>query len=164
VWEQVAELVSPVEEDFRDQRLGLFYYIDALCQGAERLGDRAALPMLERLHRVPLLRGQQCARGPQPDYFMERRSMLELSIGRAMARCGSLEGYNILSAYLSDNRSLLAKNAWLQLRRLTGKSFGLESKTWERWIAEAKPYLRTEPLRMKLDFEADSETLLRRES
>jgi ribulose 1,5-bisphosphate synthetase/thiazole synthase len=164
VWERVAELLDPTKDDFKDPWAGIFYYIDAVCQGAERLGDRAAVPALKRLHRIPLLQGQQWRDGAQPDYFLERRAMLELAIGRALARCGDPEGYRILIAYLTDNRSLLTKNALLELRRLSGCSFGLEPKRWEAWMTEAQPFQRTVPLAERLDFERDSETVLRKES
>jgi len=163
-WERTAELVRPTEDDFKDSMLGLFYYVDAVCQGAERLGDRAALPALERLHRVPLLRGQQAPEGAQPDYFLERRTMLELSIGRAMARCGGAAGYDVLIAYLSDSRTLLAKNALLQLRRLSGRDYGFEADAWARWVLEKRPYLRTAPDRTRLDFEFDASTIARRDA
>ena len=162
-WERTAELTLPTEEDFRDPKLGLFYYIDAVCQGAERLGSRAALPALERLHQVPLLRNQSCAAGAQPDYFLERRAMLELAIGRAMARCGSAAGYDVLIAYLSDSRALLAKNALLQLRRLSGRTLGFEPDAWNRWVRDERPYLRTSPCPRRLDFEPDASTVARRE-
>lgn len=142
--------------------LGLYYYVDAVCQGAERLGDRAALPPLARMRRVPLLRGlQQTDRAVQPDYFLERRAMLELAIARAMARCGGREGYETLIAYLPDGRTLLAKNALLQLRRLSGLEHGFEPEAWERWVREERPYERTSPLRMRLDFEEDASAFAR---
>jgi hypothetical protein len=46
VWQRVADLLDPTEEDFKDTMWGIFYYIHALCIGAERLGDVAAIPVL----------------------------------------------------------------------------------------------------------------------
>jgi len=37
--------------------------------------------------------------------------MCELSIGRALSRCGSGEGVRIVIAYLDDNRAALAEQA-----------------------------------------------------
>ncbi|KIL41387.1 hypothetical protein SD70_06960 [Gordoniibacillus kamchatkensis] len=163
VWERVAALLNPGEDDFKDSHKGIYYYIDAICQGAERLGDAAALPVLRQLHMLPLLNGQQQAIGAQPDYFKERRAMLELALGRAMARCGGKEGYDVLIAYLSDNRTLLAKSALLELRRISGLSYGRQPERWQLWLEEQKPYLRTYPFCMRLDMEEDSSRLLRRE-
>ncbi|MBD2868800.1 FAD-dependent oxidoreductase [Paenibacillus arenilitoris] len=162
VWERVAALLRPDEDDFKDTRQGIFYYVDAVCRGAERLGDRRAIAVLERLHAIPLFKDQQSLSGAQPDYFLERRSMLELAIGRALARCGSPAGYDILIRYLDDVRSLLAKNALLELQRLGGRSLGKDARQWRVWLEEAKPYESTYPLTMQLDIEPDSESLLRR--
>lgn len=162
VWDRVSALLHPDEEDFRDTLKGIYYYVDAVCRGAERLGDRRALPALERLRGLSLFRDQQCRSGAQPDYFLERRSMLELAIGRALARCGSPAGYDILIGYLDDVRSLLAKNALLELRRLSGRTEGKDVSHWRRWVDEEKPHEQTHPLTLQLDIERDSETLLRK--
>ncbi|MBB6734791.1 FAD-dependent oxidoreductase [Cohnella zeiphila] len=162
-WEQVAERIDLDEVSFKDSRKGLFYYVDAVCRGAERLGSRAALPALERLHRIPLLNGQQCSDRAQADYFLERRAMLELAIGRALARCGSEEGYAVLIAYLSDNRSMLARGALLELRRLSGRMEDADPERWRRWASAEKPERQPRPLDIRLDFEFDSESMLRRE-
>ena len=115
------------------------------------------------MHRHPLLRGQQCTAEVQADYFLERRAMLELAIGRALARCGSPEGYRILIDYLPDNRALLARSAWLELRRLSGRSFAADPEVWDRWVREEKPYRQPQPLMPSLDVEPDSESILRLE-
>ncbi|WP_028608847.1 FAD-dependent oxidoreductase [Paenibacillus harenae] len=162
VWQRVADLLRPSEEDFKDTWKGVFYYVDAVCRGAERLGDRRMIPVIEQLHAIPLFQGQQCLTGPQADYFPERRSMLELAMGRALARCGSPSGYAILIGYLDDVRSLLGKNALLELQRLSGRSYGKEAQRWREWLEEAKPYDVTHPLKLQLDIERDSESLLRR--
>ncbi|MFB9278627.1 FAD-dependent oxidoreductase [Cohnella cellulosilytica] len=161
VWQRVADLLHPDEEDFRDTWKGIFYYVDAVCRGAERLGDRRAIPPLERMHAVPLFRSQHCAAGAQADYFPERRAMLELAIGRALARCGGREGYEILIRYLDDARSLLSRNALLELQRLSGRTDGKDARRWREWLEQAKPYETTHPLRMRLDVERSSESLLR---
>jgi flavin-dependent dehydrogenase len=163
VWQRVVDLLDFQEEDLKDSRKGLFYYIDAVCRGAERLGDPSAVPVLETMHRHPLLRGQQCTAEVQADYFLERRAMLELAIGRALARCGSPEGYRILIDYLPDNRALLARSAWLELRRLSGRSFAADPEVWDRWVREEKPYRQPQPLMLSLDVEPDSESILRLE-
>lgn len=161
VWRRVADLLKPDEDDFKDTWQGLFYYVDAVCQGAERLGDPEAALVLAQLRRIPLLRDQQSGHGYQPDYFLERRAMLELAIGRALACCGSPEGYEVLIRYLSDARSLLSKQALQHLRRLTGESYGKEPGVWTVWLNAAKDHLRPKPIDLRLDLETASETLLR---
>lgn len=161
VWQRVVDLLQPSEDDFKDTWKGVFYYVDAVTQGAERLGDRDAVPMLEKLRQVPYLRDQHCRQGYQADYFLERRSMLELGIGRALARCGSASGYDILIDYVSDARSLLAKHAVLELQRLSGRTYGKAAERWRAWLQEEPRPLRTRPLSMRLDIETDSERILR---
>ncbi|MBM7564033.1 FAD-dependent oxidoreductase [Paenibacillus sacheonensis] len=161
VWNRAAELLHPEAEDFRDSLKGLYYYIDAVCQGAERLGDPIAIPALQAMRRVPFLRDQQSAQGCQPDYFLERRAMLELAIGRALAACGSAEGYEVLIGYLTDARVLLARQALLQLRRLSGLVFPAAPEQWTAWLAHSRGSLRPKPNDMRLDIETDSASILR---
>ncbi|MBB3131086.1 flavin-dependent dehydrogenase [Paenibacillus rhizosphaerae] len=161
VWQRVAELLQPDEADFKDSRKGIYYFIDAVCQGAERLADPAAVPVLEQLHRIPAIHGQQCYQGYQPDYFLERRAMLELSLGRALAACGSPAGYAVLIGYLPDVRSLLSKQAHLMLKRLSGRDLGKDPLLWSGWLAAASRELPPYSLDMPLDLEKDSERVLR---
>ena len=65
----------------------------------------AAIPILEKLHAYPVLRGLATRKGFQSDYLLERRAMLELALGKAMARCGSPQGLSLLIAYLEDDTS-----------------------------------------------------------
>ena len=130
VWARVVDLLEPSEENLRDKVKGLFYYVDAVCDGAQRLGDPAALPMLERLHSHALLRDQVTRSGFQPDFFHERQAMLELAIGRALARCGSVKGLKILVAYLDDNRALLAESAHAELMTICGRDCGKDGRAW----------------------------------
>jgi ribulose 1,5-bisphosphate synthetase/thiazole synthase len=161
VWERIVELMKPSEEDFTDTWLGLYYYIDAVSQGAERLGDRNAIPILECLHQIPYLHAQMSTSAPQSDYFLERRAMLELVIGRALARCGSRRGYEVLIEYVSDGRSLLAKQALQQLRALGGQSLDKDPESLRSWLNTVQPYQITYPLQTLLDIETNSESILR---
>ncbi|NRF92385.1 hypothetical protein HQN89_15350 [Paenibacillus frigoriresistens] len=161
VWQRVVDLMQPKEEDFTDTWLGLYYYVDAVSQGAERLGDRGAIPVLEQLHRIPYLYSQMSTSTPQSDYFLERRAMFELVIARALARCGSRLGYEVLIQYVSDGRSLLAKQALQQLRLLSGQTFDKVPERWGIWLDTEQPYHQTHPLQLELDIETDSESILR---
>ncbi len=138
IWERVAELLDPTEENLRDRFKGVFYYVDATCFGAERLGDGAAIPLLKTIHARTTLRDQVTRDGFQPDYFQERQAMLELAIGRALARCGSPEGLEILIAYLEDNRALLAEQAHAALVTISGQDYGTDSRAWYSWLSTVR--------------------------
>lgn len=161
VWERVVQLMQPSEDDFRDTWLGFYYYVDAVSQGAERLGDRDAIPLLKRLHQIPYLHAQMSTSAPQSDYFLERRAMLELVIGRALARCGSRLGYEVLIQYVSDGRSLLAKQALQQLRTISEQALEKDSTSLHSWLDNEQPYQHTYPLQTQLDIESNSELILR---
>jgi hypothetical protein len=150
VWEHFADLAAEAgEEDLRDRTLGLFYYVDAICFGAERLGDPQAVRLLRRMHGSPLFHQRANRGGPgrfETDYFLERQAHLELVIARALARCGDGLGLAILVDYLDDNRALLARHARSELARITGQDFGLDPAAWRAWIAQTKARLRPVPL------------------
>ncbi|MEU5363970.1 FAD-dependent oxidoreductase [Streptomyces sp. NPDC005925] len=111
VWERVAARLEVTPESLRDGAAGTFSWVDSVAAGAERLGDRAAVPVLTRLHRHPALHGQHRTGGIEPDDFQERRAMLELALARALAQCGSSRGLDVLLAYLTDCRAPLAAQA-----------------------------------------------------
>ncbi|MBN1138793.1 MAG: FAD-dependent oxidoreductase [Anaerolineae bacterium] len=135
VWARGVDLLEPSEEALRDRYKGLFYYVDAVCDGARRLGDPAAVPILKQLHGHALLRDQVSRDGFQADFFHERQAMLELAIGRALARCGSAEGVEILIAYLDDSRALLAETAHAELTMMgQGQDYGKDAQAWAAWL------------------------------
>jgi len=124
VWTRIADLMCVTEDDIRDQRQGVFYYVDAVCYGAERLGDPGAIPALRKLHSQPPLHRLVCTSGFQADYALERQAMLELAIGRALARCGDKAGFSIVIDYLGDVRGLLAEQAHRELKDISGQDYG----------------------------------------
>jgi hypothetical protein len=131
VWERVVDLIGADADDVRDRRKGTFYYVEAVCLGAQQLGDERAVPLLQRLHARPALRGNVCNSGFQPDFFQERQAMMELMIGRALARCGSRDGLHILIEYLDDVRAPLAEQAHSHLIDITGQNFGKDRQAWQ---------------------------------
>jgi hypothetical protein len=162
IWERVAGLLDPREEDFRDRYKGTFYYVDAIAFGAERLADPAAIPILERLRAFPTIRDQASRVGFQPDIFAERRALLEVAVARALARCGDARGYEVLIDYLDDNRALLADGADDELSDITGQRFGKDAARWRAWLAGARDSLRPCPYTASLDLPAEGEVILRR--
>ncbi|MEH7081592.1 FAD-dependent oxidoreductase [Neobacillus drentensis] len=162
VWQRIADLLHPTEEDFKDTMWGIFYYIHAVCVGAERLGDVDAVPVLKQLLRIPSVNNQQCYAGHQADFFLERRALLELAIGRALARCGSAQGYEILINYLDDVRSLLSKQAHSELKRLCALNLHKDKRVWKDWLESKKAALKPQPYIVHTDIGVNNETILRK--
>ncbi|MDM5330541.1 FAD-dependent oxidoreductase [Neobacillus sp. CF12] len=162
VWQRVADLLNPSEEDFTDKMWGIFYYIHALCVGAEKLGVVDAVPFLKQLLSIPAISNQYCYEGHQADFFLERRALLELAIGRALARCGSSEGYEILINYLDDVRSLLSKQAYTELKRLSGLGHKKDQKRWSEWLKKNLNRLHPQPYILITDQAIENEAISRR--
>ncbi|RMI38329.1 FAD-dependent oxidoreductase [Streptomyces triticirhizae] len=139
LWERVAALLDAEEAAFRDPAAAPFSWVDAVCAGAERLGDPAAVPALTALRDRPALHGQWRTGGVEPDDLQERRALLELAIARALAACGSPRGHRTLVAYLADNRALLAAQAHTRLTLLTGVDHGADRAAWLAHLAREDP-------------------------
>jgi hypothetical protein len=137
VWQRIVDLLaSATKGDLLDRYRSQYYYVDAVCFGAERLGDPRAIPILEKLHGYAPLHGRECLSGYQVDWLEERIAHLELVIGRALARCGSAEGYRILIRYLDDVRAPLARHAHAELAAISGLKLGKDAGAWSRWLNE----------------------------
>lgn len=130
VWEMVVHLIEATEDDVRDRRKGTFYYVEAVCWGAGQLRDGRSIPLLQRLHARPALHDNVCTSSYQADFFQERHAMMELMLARALARCGSARGFELLLEYLDDVRAPLAERAHSHLVDLTGKDFGKDAPAW----------------------------------
>jgi hypothetical protein len=159
VWRRVADILDPREEDFRDRYQDTYCYVDAVCFGAERLGDPDAIPILEKLHANPALRNQGSRKGAQPDYFKERQAMCELAIGKAMSRCGSAKGFALVISYLDDNRAMLTEQAHSHLVRIAGRDCGKNGAAWTEWLKQAAGSLTPQPLVEDLDISYEPEIL-----
>jgi hypothetical protein len=152
VWDRVVELLAEVrEEDIWSQRKGIFYYVDAVCTGAEKLADPAAVPPLLRLASYPPFRQKQLTRGFQADYLLERPAYLEVVIARALARCASPEGVITLINYLNDVRALLAEQAHSELIAISGLDFGKDPRQWSQWLEQNGDRLQPVPWSMPSD-------------
>jgi hypothetical protein len=162
VWQRVADLLQPSEEDFKDTMWGIFYYIHSLCIGAERLGNVDAVPVLKQLLQIPYLNNLYCYDGHQADFFLERRALLELAIGRALARCGSSKGYEILITYLDDVRSLLSKQAYTELKQLSTLSLHKDKQAWSDWLESEQANLKPQPYMVHTEIGGDNQTILRK--
>jgi hypothetical protein len=155
VWQRVADLMKQVkQEDIWSQRKGTFYYIDAVCVGAEKLADPAALPLLSQMHAYPFLHNQQLTRGFQADFLLERPAYLEVGLGRALARCGSPEGVLTLINYLQDVRALLAEQAHSELIAISNQDFGKDPAAWSQWLEQNGDALKHVPWKAASDAQA----------
>jgi ribulose 1,5-bisphosphate synthetase/thiazole synthase len=146
IWKKVAELLSPAEQDFRDRMKGTFYYVDAVCYGAELLGEPEAIPILQKLHSFPPLQNLVVTDRFDADFVHERQAMLELAIGRSLARCGSPDGLKILISYLQDNRAILAEGAHSELAAITGCDYGKDKGAWNNWLSFTGASLKPRPV------------------
>jgi flavin-dependent dehydrogenase len=135
VWQRVVDLLeTAVEEEIWSQEKCLLHYVDAVCIGAEQLGDPAAIPILKQLHSYSPFRRKELLTGFQADYLQERAAYLEVVIGRALARCGSPDGVIILIDYLNDVRANLAEQAHDHLVAVTGADLLNDTAAWSQWL------------------------------
>jgi hypothetical protein len=148
LWQHIVDLMADARpEEICSKEKALFHYVDALCAGAERLGDPAARPILAQLHGYAPFHGHQLVTGFQIDPLQERAAYLELVLGRAMARCGDIHGYLILINYLRDVRGLLAEHAHDELSAMAGIDLGKDPSRWGQWLEGAAEHLRPVPWR-----------------
>ncbi len=146
VWQRVVDLLKDTKDgEVTSQEKAVFHYVDAVCVGAEQLGDPAAAPVLKKLHSYPAFHGKSLPSGFQANYLKERQAYLEVVIGRALARCGSPEGLVVLIDYLSDARGLLAEQAHDELTAITGMDFGKDVKAWTEWLEAEGESLTPKP-------------------
>jgi len=82
---------------------------------------------------------------------MERQALLELILGRALARSGSVEGLEVLVEYLDDVRAVLAGFANSTLTKITGKDFGKNQTEWKKWIQSNAAGFKPQPLAERID-------------
>jgi hypothetical protein len=134
IWEEVADLLVLDDQAVRDAYAGPLLYVDALCYGAERLGDPRAIPLLQRIRHHPLLHERWNMAGPQPDFIQERLTRTEISLARALARCGDREGYQILVNYLHSAPSLHFRAAFLALRAVSRQDLPADPHAWQAWL------------------------------
>ncbi|HEX9118160.1 MAG TPA: FAD-dependent oxidoreductase, partial [Anaerolineae bacterium] len=151
VWEKLGNLVKPAQEDFSAELPWPFHYVDAICYGAELLGDAEAVQTLKKIHSQPLLNNQSAKKGFQIDFDLEKRALTEVTLARALARLGSTEGYETLIDYLDDNRASLAEFAHMSLEEITACNNGKDPHAWRQWLAGVKGSLKPIPLVNRLD-------------
>ena len=86
-----------------------------------------------------------------------------MAIGRALARCGSKKGYQILIDYLDDVRSLLSKQAHTELNRLSGLDLKKDKESWSGWLEKTKGSITPQSYIYQTDLaEEEDEMILRK--
>ncbi len=132
-----------------------FEYVFAICCACERLADASAIEALEALADKPGIKDSALPAGADPrksaNYVAERHAYLELCVGRALARCGSPRGCEILIAYLADPRGVLARSAHDELAGLAGRDLGFAPEPWRHWLAQAPRPLPPAPYTHRLE-------------
>jgi hypothetical protein len=76
---------------------------------------------------------------------------LEVTIGRALARCGAPEGITILVSYLDHARAVLAEHAHDELMAVAGEDFGRDACGWLEWLERHAGAPAPTPWRRRLD-------------
>ncbi|MDP7309376.1 MAG: hypothetical protein QF405_17155, partial [Roseibacillus sp.] len=84
-------------------------------------------------------------------YILERLALLELIIGRALARSGSVDGLEILVEYLDDARAILTEFAHTTLIKITEKDFSKNKQEWSAWINAFATDFKPVPIMERMD-------------
>jgi hypothetical protein len=121
-------------DDFKTKDKALFFYIDAVCYSANMIGSKKAIPFLKKIHNNQFLNNRSLKRGIEKDHVLERLSLMELILSRALARSGSEEGYEVLIGYLDDMRAVLAEFSHGTLVKITKRDFGKNKERWHNWL------------------------------
>ncbi|MFY0652445.1 MAG: FAD-dependent oxidoreductase [Cyclobacteriaceae bacterium] len=133
--EMVSEIFKADSmDDFHSKDQALFFYVDAVSYAAGLLGNKKCIPFLKRIHSNKFLNNQSLKKGVEETYVFERLAMMEIILGRALARSGSAEGYKVLIEYLDDMRAVLAGFAHISLVKVTNEDFGKDKDKWKNWL------------------------------
>ena len=133
--EMVSEIFNADSmDDFHNKDKALFFYVDAVSYAAGLLGNKKCIPFLKRIHSNKFLNNQSLKKGVEKTYVLERLAMMEIILGRALARSGSAEGYKVLIEYLDDMRAVLAGFAHISLVKISNEDFGKDKDKWTNWL------------------------------
>ncbi len=134
VFANVLSRLQQAERDYRTHQKSIYHYVESLAYVAERTVLPEFIPMLRDLIGFPEFR---TAREPHDaaDIGQERLALLLLSLYRALARCGAVDGYAGLVALLDYPSLAVALSACMELKTLTGLNLPLQAKQWEGVIS-----------------------------
>ena len=108
--------------------------ISSLCFYAERLPDHSFIQGFEKLLEDENI-GDYKTETYQDVRWRVYGGSLELSIGAALARCGSKTGYDLLATYLDDIHYNFKDFASRELAVLTGENFKYNAKKWKAYLS-----------------------------
>jgi flavin-dependent dehydrogenase len=135
VIERVSEIFrADTIGDFQNKDNALFFYIDAACYAAGLIGSEKVIPHLENIHANRYLNKRSIKSGIEESHVLERLSLMELILGRGLARSGSAQGYEVLIDYLDDMRAILTEFAHGTLMKITHQDFGKDTDAWNKWL------------------------------
>jgi hypothetical protein len=140
----ITEVAKRVEMNPNESD-AMFNYVYSICYAADRLADPACIEALDSLAKKKGIYGSRYPIGTDPretgkgkaSIREDRYAYLELCIGRALARCGSKQGYQTVIDYLTDIRGFLARSAHEELTALSGYDFSYDTEAWSHWLEEA---------------------------
>ena len=151
VFRRLVDVLCTSERDYTSNRKGVFYFIQSVAYCAERLGFVEFIPLLQQLLELPEIRSSCRANLIEPSIFVERHAYLSLMLNRALARCGSREGYLGLCSFLEDNRALLRRSAHDELCELMGVDFKYDIEEWNKFFANCDEIMSPKLWTRKLD-------------
>jgi len=153
--EAIARAVEDSADSFSDRTTSPFEYIRAICSVAERCPGSAMLGPLELLLKKQCLTGLAIQYSDDPrravDPVLERRSYLELCLGRALARCADRRGYKVLLRYAGDLRGGFARSARDELYELLNCTGPQNQKTFSKTIGQLAEPLQPRPFRKRIE-------------
>lgn len=124
VLSQLVNCILGTERDYLSREQCLFGHIESVAYTACRKPDTALQPVIEELLTLPEFENielMELRYGEMDvDITKERIAYLKLLLAEAAARCGSGEGYRILSGFLQDQRGALRMAARKILTELLG--------------------------------------------
>ena len=129
----------------------MFFYVDAVGYSSELIASEAVIPYLKKMHANPFLNKRSLKSGIEERHVLERLGLMELILGRALARSGSAEGYEVLIEYLDDMRAILAEFAHGALVKITDRDFGKNKQEWSDWMNAIATDLKPVPMMDRID-------------
>jgi flavin-dependent dehydrogenase len=149
----VKDLVGLIQisaRDYSDRRMGSYDYIDCVTYIAERQANPHFIPLLDQLLNLPEFQNPIILSGILDDHLLERLAYLNLSIYRALARCGSKKGLMGLINFLEDNRAYLSKSAHDELADITRLSLPMNKSVWTQAIMSWPDYISSVPYKQEI--------------
>lgn len=139
--EEFTRRLSGIHRDYRDQRAGIFSYIEAVARAAELDGSSRYCEVLRTLQQFPEISGVLESVQNEDPPLDERLLMLCCLLARSSARCGDELGYRLLVRLLRVQRASIALSACSALQGLAGVELPAESELWEQELDESSPWI-----------------------